>query len=98
MTDVDLRLLQLRADVYSEAAEFNRALGDYFTSLRRGDAPEEKKRMADAVRRRGESYLAALDALVAHLHSLPPGELDAGELERTFQFKELAVREMDLAR
>jgi hypothetical protein len=96
--ELDVKCMRLRAEVYAAASEFNLALGAFYDALRREASPEEVGRFAADARRQGEGYVAALDKLIAHLEGSEPDETTVQELERSRQFRELAVREMDLTR
>lgn len=96
--EAGIKRMRLRAEVYAAASEFNRALGDFYDAVRRQASPEEVGQFAADARRKGEGYVATLDELMAHLEVLEPDETRAEEMARARQFRELAVREMDLTR
>ncbi|MDQ3820410.1 MAG: hypothetical protein M3362_22390 [Acidobacteriota bacterium] len=64
--------------------------------MRRQSSPEEVGHLAASARQLGEGYVAPLDKLIAHLKGLEPDDTKADEIERSRQFRELALREMDL--
>jgi hypothetical protein len=98
MTAADFRLKWLRADAHAKALEFTRALAAYYKALREAAPPEEREAAAASARREGESYVASLDELIAHLQNLKPKGREADELERALLSKGLALREIDLTR